>query len=58
MNDQYAEPLKIKSEIIDNVLINVCNQNYVPKEQKKVSVHVHVFDPVREVYQTMGRKMA
>ena len=48
----------MKSESIDNVQINVCNQNYVPKEQKKVSVQVHVIDPVREVYQTMGRKMA
>ena len=44
----------MKSEIVDNVHGNL-NLDYVPKEEKKVSVHVHAIDPVREVDQTMWR---
>ena len=48
----------MKSEIIDNVQSNLRNLAYVPKEEKKVSVHVHVIDPLREADQTMRRKVA
>ena len=43
----------MNSEIVDNVRSNLSNLDYVPKEEKKVSVHVHAIDPVREVDQTM-----